>query len=81
MVQLSAGNIIATIFWDAKGILLIANLARRHIIVGQYYAILMNHISREAPKQLCLLLFVAAGKDIHSSFSTTTSTISTDEEV
>jgi [histone H3]-lysine36 N-dimethyltransferase SETMAR len=48
-VQPSAGKIMASIFWDAKGILLIDFLDRGATITGQYYADLIAKL-REAIK-------------------------------
>ena len=45
----SAGKIMASIFWDAKGILLINYLNRGATITGQYYADLISNL-REAIK-------------------------------
>lgn len=43
-VQPSAGKIMATIFWDAEGILLIDYLERGQTITGQYYATLITQL-------------------------------------
>lgn len=49
-VQPSAGKIMATIFWDAQGILMIDYLPHKQHITGSYYADLMTKL-REAVKE------------------------------
>ena len=39
---LSAGKVMATIFWDAHGIILIHYLQKRKTITGEYYASLLD---------------------------------------
>jgi hypothetical protein len=41
---LSAGKVMASVFWDAKGILLIDYLQKGKTINGEYYANLLNHL-------------------------------------
>ena len=48
--QPSAGKIMATIFWDSSGVLLIDYMAHKTTITGQYYAGLINQL-REAIKE------------------------------
>jgi histone-lysine N-methyltransferase SETMAR len=43
-VQSSAGKLMATVFWDAEGILLIDYLDRKATINGQYYANLIHRL-------------------------------------
>jgi hypothetical protein len=40
----SAGKVMASFFWDAKGILLIDYLQKGKIINGEYYANLLNRL-------------------------------------
>lgn len=49
-VQASAGKIMATIFWDREGILMIDYLPPKAAITGSYYANLIHQL-REAIKQ------------------------------
>lgn len=49
-VQASAGKVMATVFWDAEGVLYIDYLQRGTTITGQYYANLIAKV-REAIKQ------------------------------
>lgn len=48
-VQPSAGKVMATIFWDCKGILLIDYLEKGNTITGEYYANVLKKL-REAIK-------------------------------
>lgn len=48
--QSSAGKILATIFWDCMGVLLIDYMPHNTTINGQYYAALMNRL-RESIKE------------------------------
>jgi [histone H3]-lysine36 N-dimethyltransferase SETMAR len=43
-VQASAGKVMATVFWDATGILLIDYLPHGQTITGQYYAALIARL-------------------------------------
>ena len=43
----SAGKVMASVFWDAKGILLIDYLPRGQTITGQYYANLLDQLKQK----------------------------------
>lgn len=49
-VQSSAGKVMATIFWDCKGILLIDYLEKGKTVTGEYYANVLKQL-REAIKE------------------------------
>ena len=40
--QPSAGKVMATVFWDAQGVIMLAFLAKKSTITGAYYANLLN---------------------------------------
>ena len=40
--QPSAGKVMTTVLWDAKGVVMLDFLPKRNIITGVYYANLMN---------------------------------------
>ena len=40
--QPSAGKVMATVFWDAQGIIMLAFLAKKSTITGAYYANLLD---------------------------------------
>ena len=40
--QPSAGKVMATVFWDAQGVIMLAFLAKKSTIAGAYYANLLN---------------------------------------
>ena len=42
--QLSAGKVMATVFWDAKGIIILDFLPKRSTITGVYYANLLDQL-------------------------------------
>ena len=42
--QLSAGKVMATVFWDAKGIIMLDFLPKRSTITGVYYANLLHQL-------------------------------------
>ena len=46
----SAGKVMALVFWDAKGILLINYLEKAKIITGEYYANLLNSIKKSGKR-------------------------------
>ena len=49
--QPSAGKVMATVFWDAKGVIMLDFLPRRStIITGMYYTNLLDH-PRKTPRQ------------------------------
>ena len=41
--QPSAGKVMATVFWDAKGVIMLDFLPKRSTITGVYYASLLDH--------------------------------------
>ena len=43
-MQPSAGKVMATVFWDAKGVILLAFLPKRSTITGVYYANLLDQL-------------------------------------
>ena len=40
--QTSAGKVMATVFWDAQGFIMLAFLAKKSTITGVYYANLLD---------------------------------------
>ena len=42
--QLSAGKVMATVFWDAKGVIMLDFLPKRSTITGVYYANLLDKL-------------------------------------
>ena len=42
--QLSAGNVMATVFWDAKGVIMLDFIPERSTIAGVYYATLIDQL-------------------------------------
>ena len=48
--QISAGKVLASIFWDAQGILFIDYLKKRIIINSKYYLALLVHLKEEIAK-------------------------------
>ena len=42
--QPSAGKVMATVFWDAKGVVMLDVLPKRSIITGVYYANLLDQL-------------------------------------
>ena len=40
--QPSAGKVMATVFWDAQGVIMLDFLAKKSTITGAYYANLLN---------------------------------------
>ena len=42
--QPSAGKVMATVFWDAKGIIMLDFLPKRSTITGVYYANLLDQL-------------------------------------
>ena len=50
--QPSAGKVMATVFWDAKGIIMLDFLPKRSIITGVYYANLLDQL-RTAIREKC----------------------------
>ena len=42
--QLSAGKVMATVFWDAKGVIMLDFLPKRSTITGVYYANLLDQL-------------------------------------
>lgn len=47
----SAGKVMASVFWDAKGILLIDYLEKGKTITGEYYANLLDRLDEEIRKR------------------------------
>ena len=50
--QPSAGKVMATVFWDAKGVIMLDFLPKRSIITGVYYANLLDQL-RTAIREKC----------------------------
>lgn len=48
---LSANKVMASVFWDAKGIIFIDYLEKGKSITGEYYANLLQHLSDEIKKK------------------------------
>jgi len=44
---LSAGKVMATVFWDSEGIIFIDYLQKDQTITGEYYTILLNRLDEE----------------------------------
>ena len=42
--QPSAGKVMATVFWDAKGVIMLAYLPKRNTITGVYYTNLLDQL-------------------------------------
>ena len=42
--QLSSGKVMATVFWDAKGVIMSVVLPKRSTITGMYYANFLNQL-------------------------------------
>ena len=40
--QPSAGKVMATVFWDAQGVIMLGFLAKKSIITGAYYTNLLD---------------------------------------
>lgn len=49
--QRSAGKVLASVFWDAKGVLLVDILQAGHTINGPYYADLLRQLRRILPEK------------------------------
>ena len=50
--QPSAGKVMATVFWDAKGVIMLDFLPKRSTITGVYYANLLDQL-RTAIREKC----------------------------
>ena len=50
-VQCSAGKVMATVFWDIKGVLLVDFLERNHTITGQHYS---DQLQEKLHPSICL---------------------------
>ena len=50
--QPSAGKVMATVFWDAQGVIMLDFLAKKSTITGSYYANLKN-TKVNSPKGFC----------------------------
>jgi len=48
---LSAGKVMATVFWDSQGIILIDYLQKGKIITEEYYATLLDRLKEELKKK------------------------------
>lgn len=48
---LSAGKVMATVFWDSQGIILIDYLQKGKTITGEYYATLLDRLKEELKKK------------------------------
>ena len=48
----SAGKVMATVFWDARGIIYTDYLEKGQTITGAYYASLLHRFSEEIKKKL-----------------------------
>jgi len=46
-----AGKIMATVFWDSRGIIFTDYLEKRRTITGQYYADLLDRFDAELKKK------------------------------
>ena len=42
--QPSAGNVMAAVFWDAQGVIMLDFLVKKSTITGAYYANLLDHL-------------------------------------
>ena len=42
-----AGKVMASVFWDAEGVLLVDYLEKAHIITGTYYANLLHQLKEK----------------------------------
>ena len=51
MMQTSAGKVLASVFWNALGILFIDYLEKRRIINSEYYITLLVHLKEEIAKK------------------------------
>ncbi|CAK9827513.1 Histone-lysine N-methyltransferase SETMAR [Anthophora retusa] len=48
---LSAGKVMATVFWDSQGIILIDYLQKSKTITGEYYATLLDRLKEQLKKE------------------------------
>ena len=48
--QPSAGKVMATVFWDTKGVIMLDILSKRSTITGVYYANLLDQLSSQSVK-------------------------------
>ena len=51
-MQPSAGKVMATVFWDAQGVIMLDFLAKKSTITGAYYANLLDQL-RTAIHEKC----------------------------
>ena len=49
-MQTSAGKVLASVFWDALGILFIDYLEKKRTINSKYYIVLLVHLEEEIKK-------------------------------
>ena len=49
--QPSAGKVMATVFWDAKGVIMLDFLPKRSTITGVYYANLLDQLRTAIPEK------------------------------
>ena len=54
---LSAGKVMATIFWDSHGIVLIDYLQKRKTITGEHYASLLDRFNAIRKEKLFRIIF------------------------
>ena len=59
--QPSAGKVMTTVFWDAKGVIMLDFLPKRSTITGVYYANLLDQL-RTAIREKTLRCFAATGQ-------------------
>ena len=51
MMVKSAGKVMATVFWDARGIIYTDYLKKGQTITGAYYTSLLHRLSEESKKK------------------------------
>ena len=63
--QSSAGKVMATVFWDAKGVIMLDFSPKRSTIIGEYYANLLDQrrtVIREKAEVNSLKVSAATGQ-------------------
>ena len=55
--QTSAGKVLASVFWDAQGILLIDYLEKGRTIISDYYIALLVRLKEEIAKKTSTIFF------------------------
>ena len=48
--QPSSGKVMATVFWDAKGVIMLDFLPKRSTITGMYYADMLDQLRTDIVK-------------------------------